>query len=410
MTRPLQVDGQAAKNGRARPGEMFPRHMAVIMRAELPSLAADIIAEIRETIPEYARPMDGPYGQTMRLGVEHALESFVDQVADPSASHQGWDWVFRRLGRYEANEDRSLDSLQAAYRVGARVAWQRAVKVGRREGLASSIMFQLADALFGYIDQLATLSVEGYMEAKARSADALIQWRRRLLRLILESPPAPESAVKDLANLAGWTVPDEVTMIAVGLGTQDVTPPLDDVLSDLDTIEPYLLVPGRLSADRRTGLIEEFPGSRLAVGPTVRLSAAPDSLRWARQALALGESGAIDPEPAILCEDHLCEMLLFSDWPLVEQLADREFAAVRDLTAHRRDRLIETLEAWLEARGSAAKIAERLRVHPQTVRYRMRQLEQSLGEQLDDPDSRFAMELVLRARRLHERTTRGGVR
>jgi DNA-binding PucR family transcriptional regulator len=100
-------------------------------------------------------------------------------------------------------------------------------------------------------------------------------------------------------------------------------------------------------------------------------------------------------------------MLLSSDWALVEQLADREFAAVRELTPHRRSRLIETLEAWLEARGSAAKIAERLQVHPQTVRYRMRQLEQSLGEQLDDPDSRFAMELVLRARRLHERA--GGV-
>jgi DNA-binding PucR family transcriptional regulator len=145
----------------------------------------------------------------------------------------------------------------------------------------------------------------------------------------------------------------------------------------------------------------------LAVGPTVRLSAAADSLRWARQALALAESGAIDAGPAVLCEQHLCEMLLSSDWQLVEQLAAREFAAVRAMTPPRRNRLIETLEAWLEARGSAAKIAERLRVHPQTVRYRMRQLEQSLGEQLDDPDSRFAMELVLRARRLHERT--GGV-
>lgn len=409
MTRPLQVDSQATRNSRTKPAEVFPRHMAVIMRAELPSLATDIITEIRETIPEYARPMDGPYGQAIRLGVEHALQSFIDQIADPSASHEGRDGVFRRLGRYEANEDRSLDSLQAAYRVGARVAWQRAVKVGRREGLLSSTMFQLADALFGYIDQLATLSVEGYMEAKARNADALNQWRRRLLRLILESPPAPESAVKDLANLAGWTVPDEVTMIAVGLATPDLTPPLDDVLSDLDTVEPYLLVPGRLSVDRRTRLIAEFPGSRLAIGPTVRLSAAADSLRWARQALALAESGAIEAKPAILCEEHLAEMLLSSDWALVEQLADREFAAVRELTPHRRSRLIETLEAWLEARGSAAKIAERLRVHPQTVRYRMRQLEQSLGEQLDDPDSRFAMELVLRARRLHERAN-GAVR
>jgi DNA-binding PucR family transcriptional regulator len=50
-------------------------------------------------------------------------------------------------------------------------------------------------------------------------------------------------------------------------------------------------------------------------------------------------------------------------------------------------------------------MAGRLCVHPQTVRYRMRKLEQALGGQLGDPDARFAMELVLRATRLRERTT-----
>jgi DNA-binding PucR family transcriptional regulator len=48
-------------------------------------------------------------------------------------------------------------------------------------------------------------------------------------------------------------------------------------------------------------------------------------------------------------------------------------------------------------------MAERLQVHPQTVRYRMRKLEQALGGQLRDPDSRFAIEAVLRATRLRDR-------
>jgi hypothetical protein len=400
--------GQAVTSTRPKKEPVaLPRRLAVIMRAELPSLAAEIIAELRETIPEYARPADGPYGQAMRLGVEHALESFVDQLVDPSISHEGHDEVFRRLGQYEATEGRSLDSLQAAYRVGARVAWQRALKVGRRDILPSSILYQVAEALFTYIDQLARLSVEGYEETKARNADALSQWRHRLLRLILESPPAPASAVRDLANLAGWAVPDEVTMIAVRLGTTEVEPELGDALSDLDAVEPHLLVPGRLPPERRAALLAGFPGGRLAIGPTVRLNAAADSLRWARQVLALAESRAIDAGPAVLCDDHLCELLLTGDRALIDQLADREFAAIRELTAHRRRRFVETLAAWLDAHGSAARIAERLRVHPQTVRYRMRQVEQTLGDRLDDPDSRFAMELVLRAWRLRERAAGG---
>ncbi len=62
--------------------------------------------------------------------------------------------------------------------------------------------------------------------------------------------------------------------------------------------------------------------------------------------------------------------------------------------------MAETFRAWLETSGTAPAMAERLSVHPQTVRYRMRKLERALDGQLSDPDSRFAIEAVLRATRL----------
>lgn len=45
-------------------------------------------------------------------------------------------------------------------------------------------------------------------------------------------------------------------------------------------------------------------------------------------------------------------------------------------------------------------MAARLGVHPQTVRYRLRQLRELWGDDLDDPDRRFELELALRTRRL----------
>ncbi|MGH3241840.1 MAG: helix-turn-helix domain-containing protein, partial [Spirillospora sp.] len=48
-------------------------------------------------------------------------------------------------------------------------------------------------------------------------------------------------------------------------------------------------------------------------------------------------------------------------------------------------------------------IAKELDIHPQTVRYRMRRLEDILGDRLTDPDARFALEAVLRAMWLRER-------
>ena len=37
-------------------------------------------------------------------------------------------------------------------------------------------------------------------------------------------------------------------------------------------------------------------------------------------------------------------------------------------------------------------------MHPQTVRYRLARLRERFGEDLDSPDARFEIELVLRAR------------
>lgn len=56
----------------------------------------------------------------------------------------------------------------------------------------------------------------------------------------------------------------------------------------------------------------------------------------------------------------------------------------------------ETLLAWLEERGSAPRVAARLNVHEQTVRYRIRQAAARLGIDLDDPDRTLALWLLLR--------------
>ena len=45
-------------------------------------------------------------------------------------------------------------------------------------------------------------------------------------------------------------------------------------------------------------------------------------------------------------------------------------------------------------------MAAALHVHPQTVRYRVARLRELLGDQLDDPDARFELEIALRTHRL----------
>jgi hypothetical protein len=383
----------------------FPPELADLIRPELPSLTEDIIAEVRRAIPEYARPMDGPYGRVLRMGVGQALTTFVELIIDPTASRDHRDKVCRKLGEYEAAEGRSLDSLQAAYRIGAHVAWRRAVELGARHSISSKVMSQLADAVFGYIDDLAKESTRGYLDAKKESSTSQDEWRQRMLRLILEQPAVPRRAIGDLAELVGWTLPQQVRLVAIAppIATSLALPA--GALADLKAAEPQLLLPGDVEGHQRTALEAALAGRPAAVGIKVPLAEAADSLHWARQALALARSGAIAPGKLIFCDDHLLTLWL-SEGRLLKQLAKQQFASLAGLSERQQQRLTDTLDVWLETGGKAAEVAERLKVHPQTVRYRMRILERVLGGQLNDPDSRFAMEVVLRARRLQEEPSR----
>ena len=108
------------------------------------------------------------------------------------------------------------------------------------------------------------------------------------------------------------------------------------------------------------------------------------------------------------CEEHLLTLWLMADHALADQVSRRQLGALEGLTPRQQERLTETFGAWLETRGTAAEIADRLQVHPQTVRYRIRQLERTLGEQFGDPEARFTMEMVLRVMRIQGRITADG--
>ena len=58
--------------------------------------------------------------------------------------------------------------------------------------------------------------------------------------------------------------------------------------------------------------------------------------------------------------------------------------------------LVDTLRAYLDAFGDVAAAAAGLHVHPNTVRYRVRRIEEMLDSSLSDPDVRLLLSLSLR--------------
>jgi DNA-binding PucR family transcriptional regulator len=92
-------------------------------------------------------------------------------------------------------------------------------------------------------------------------------------------------------------------------------------------------------------------------------------------------------------------VILLQDDELARALVAERLSPLDELPRGERERLTETLAAWLAHQRHTPGIAAALHVHPQTVRYRVGQLRAVLGDVLETPDGRFELELALRARR-----------
>lgn len=386
------------------------------MLPELESLADDMTAAILREVPEYARPDDDSYARVVHQVARDAVHQFAARIADPAAPGEPMARLFHDIGRVEAAEGRSLDALHAALRVGARVIWQRLRKKARHGGGNADVFARLGESIFRYLDELAAACSAGYAEARAEFAGEAEQLRRRLLDLLVADPPVPTEEIAGLARTVGWRLPRRVVAVALAAplpGSLSPLPP--DVLVGLAGREPCLLMPDPDGPGRRR-LLEEalrrWPataksaggtasGCLAAVGPAVPLARASASLRWARRALTLAQrDSARRADEVVQCDEQLATLVLLADTELARVLSGRALAPLARLRPDQADRLAETLLAWLESADNAGVAARHLHVHPQTVRYRLRQITELFGDSLSDPESRFTLQVALRVRRL----------
>nr|WP_237550471.1 helix-turn-helix domain-containing protein [Streptomyces sp. SID8354] len=407
------------------------------------------------------------------------MEHFVAHLtAAPDRPHVH-PRVFQEFGRGEVLQGRSLDALQAIYRLGVRLAWRRLAGIGQQVAIPAPAMYELAESGFEYLDGLVAESVRGYAEAAARQAGERLRMQRRLMDQLFAEPepytregtrrgtggvaygpasdatsgrasgsasgrasgvaatpgtaslraagpgglptasppPAhgaggpsdgrhghgnPHPQLAERARLLGWPLPERVAVAVLLRPDREAVAPAvaDGILLDMECERPRLVVPDPDAPGRRELLARAAAGWSGAIGPAVPLPDAGKSLRWAASAVDLMERGLLPAGELLQCTEHTEALVLLPPGELIEDLTRRRLAPLDHCGPTHGRRLAETLLAWLETRGGAPEIAARLGVHPQTVRYRLRQIRELWGPDVDDPDRRFELELVLRARRL----------
>ena len=380
------------------------------LRGVVPRVAAEAVETIMREVPSYARPFSDAMGARIRTAVELALVNFLELArvgsgTDPAEPIAPSTAAAYELGRGEARSGRSMDALQAAYRVGARVCWRGLSREAVATGVPAATLGAFAELVFAYIDALSSASISGHADELATAGRARERYRDRLAALLVGG--GEEADLVAAARRADWHPPRSLTAVLLPEGQLRAVLGLLDARTLAMSTEPagvddedagVLLVPDATGRDRER-LVRQLEGRGAIIGPErpwLQVHRSFQRVLRAREFLPQPNSrGTLDTD------DLLAELLLSAD---PEALADLRARALAPLAAVRptvRLRLEETLRSWLLHHGRRELIAAHLFVHPQTVRYRMAQLREFFGDRLDDPEEvlRLTMALALQPTR-----------
>lgn len=371
----------------------------------LPELLGEVHELLSGEWPDFAEFLeqdDDDYVHDTAVLFLHRLLDIAEQGPSRSdTSSQDGDQtvrvVFEQIGRRQWQLGNDLTRLLTAYQVGVRAAWRHVSATALAIDVPPDVLAALAEAVFDFVNDLSSASARGYVLEQSRDSAARERSREELAELLLSGRSGMQ-AIRTAATRARWTLPSTGAVVLVDRDN-DVAMHL---LTHLDTrLLPIrrdglggAVIPDTAGAGRREQLARLLRGADAVVGSSVPLENLPSSLGIAQIAARLKKQGVLVGDP-VFADEHLDTIIVYREERLLAFLRAQLLEPLADLPAGSRERLVETLISWLRHMGDRAAIAEELHIHPQTVRYRVGQLRNRFGEQLDSPRSRARLFLAL---------------
>jgi DNA-binding PucR family transcriptional regulator len=152
--------------------------------------------------------------------------------------------------------------------------------------------------------------------------------------------------------------------------------------------------------DFRQAILRQAGGGRCRLGVGGSCSRPADFARSHREAqLALRIESASGTDRVATFDDLGVYRLLsgIQDPGDVERFVGERLGKLLDHDARRKSDLVRTLASYLECGGSYERTSAALFVHRSTLKYRLQQIRDITGYDLNDPDTRFSLELSTRA-------------
>jgi DNA-binding PucR family transcriptional regulator len=386
------------------------------MRGDVTALAAMITEQIHNACPDLPAGLhDGTYAST--LSNIDAFFGAIREGTDPASIPAPTE--AQAYARALARSGLDLELLTRAYRHGEHAysqMWKEQLRrsAGDPDSFAEAAMY-VDQWLFQYISSVTrSLAVEHADEHERHSSPALVLALNEV-RKILSGAQIDQtvSSQRLRYRLDGWHT-------SFVLWHEGGAPESEDSLEELGRLAAATGAALGATNTLALALGDVYAGwaNVSAAGPAVSVTY-PDGLRAAVGLPHRGPEGfrrthqeALKArQVAILAgiegrtvsfADVALDALLTTDLAEANRFVVRELGELADRSGPR-ERIVETLEAYLSAGSSLARVSRQLGVHENTVAYRIRRAEEILGRRIDEHPMELQAALRL-ARLLHPAT------
>jgi hypothetical protein len=287
-----------------------------------------------------------------------------------------------------------LPALMTAYRIGFRFMWEETLAVARAAGIPTDSILGTTTRVFVAQDTFTQAMADAYRQQLTAQILEQEEERSALVEALLSRRITDTHSLWEAADLlrlptAGPYVVVAAELPAIGkLGL----PAIENKLSARDIRSAWRLLP-----DLHVGIvhvrIRDTVDTLIAVlrQATVRVGISPpfddlaetsEALRFARLAVTGKPSG---DSLVTVFDDTPLAVAAVSAPEVMTKIRSTVLKGLSHLPSPERTILLDTFQAWLQAGGSANDTAAAIFCHPNTVRHRLRRIEELTGRSLSRP-------------------------
>jgi hypothetical protein len=370
-------------------------------------LADELTEVIRRAEPFY-RAEGGVPIEDLRASVRNNLTHILSQLA--GRPRPGLEPP-RATGRRRAEQGVPLPVILHAYRVAGKFIWAAILAEAAGDEIAPSALLDVGSELWLIIDSHSGAVTDSYRDAVAERVHSDTQTRNAMLDALLRGNLGDGDRLWESA--ATLRLPRHGTFVVVAArpprpGVESI-PHAEDALRmrgiqsawrvEVDAHVGVVLLTARVDTERLSAQLTELTSGPIGVSaPYSNLDQTPAALRQARLAFASATPGSRE---LVRYEQVPIAILLASAPDAAIMVATSILGPVLALPAADCDVLLSTLRMWFDEQGATSVAAEKLHIHRNTVRYRLRRLEDLTGRSLSQPAGVAELHLALEAARIH---------